>query len=226
VVFFQDDYVTLYCDDCRNYPHLQFDHLMTDPPYDAMTHKGVRTMAVQPSGERVGVIDVPFEPLGDTGWMVSAFQPRRWAVACCSLEMLGDYKRTCGEMWTRAGFWRRPNGAPQFTGDRPGQPGEGLAIWHSLNERRRWNGGGKHGFYEYQVVHGPKRVHPTQKPEGLMRQLVADFTDPGDLILDPFAGAGTTLVAAKYLGRRAIGIEINPEYCAFAAERLTQGVLF
>jgi len=67
--------------------------------------------------------------------------------------------------------------------------------------------------------------HPTQKPVELMRFFMRLHTDPADLILDPFMGSGTTLVAAKQLGRRAIGIEIEEKYCAVAVERLAQGVL-
>ena len=66
----------------------------------------------------------------------------------------------------------------------------------------------------------------TSKPEGLMIELVRLFTDPGELVLDPFMGSGTTLVAAKQLGRRAIGIELEEKYCEIAAKRLAVEYLF
>ncbi len=60
----------------------------------------------------------------------------------------------------------------------------------------------------------------TPKPLGLMLELVELFTDPNDLIIDPFAGSGSTLVAALRLGRRAIGIERDPKYHALIVDRL------
>ena len=71
----------------------------------------------------------------------------------------------------------------------------------------------------------PEMEHPTPKPEQVMRWLVTQSTEIGDLVLDPFMGSGTTLVAAKNLGRRAIGIEIEERYCEIAAKRLSQGIL-
>lgn len=62
--------------------------------------------------------------------------------------------------------------------------------------------------------------HPTQKPLALMEWCVENYSKPNDLILDPFCGSGTTCVAAKKLGRRYIGIDISPEYCAIARQRL------
>ncbi len=65
-----------------------------------------------------------------------------------------------------------------------------------------------------------QRKHREEKPLALMEALVRDFTDPGELIADPFAGSGTTLVAAKRLGRRAMGWEIDPGYHAIAVKRI------
>ena len=71
-------------------------------------------------------------------------------------------------------------------------------------------------------------LHPTQKPESLMAWCITERAQvaPGALVIDPFMGSGTTLRAAKDLGRRAIGIEIEERYCEIAAKRLAQEVLF
>ena len=69
------------------------------------------------------------------------------------------------------------------------------------------------------------RVHPAQKPERLLAQIINAGSDIGGTILDPFMGSGTTLVAAKDLGRKAIGIEIEEKYCEIAVRRLAQEVL-
>jgi site-specific DNA-methyltransferase (adenine-specific) len=67
--------------------------------------------------------------------------------------------------------------------------------------------------------------HPCPKPEGWMRWLVNLATLSTDTVIDPFAGSGTTLVAAKRMGRKAIGIELNERYCEIAATRLQQEAL-
>ena len=73
---------------------------------------------------------------------------------------------------------------------------------------------------EHNVVTGGKRGHPTQKPRGLMRDLVAFACRPGGTVLDPFCGSGTTLVAAAGLGFAAVGIDSNADYCDIARRRL------
>jgi site-specific DNA-methyltransferase (adenine-specific) len=71
-----------------------------------------------------------------------------------------------------------------------------------------------------------KNNHPTVKPLALMQWLIRLVTPPGGILLEPFAGSGTTLLAAKAEGRRAVGIEMEERYCEIAANRLSQGVLF
>jgi len=65
------------------------------------------------------------------------------------------------------------------------------------------------------------KLHPTQKPLSVLLPLVETFSRPGGLVLDPFAGSGSTLLAAKLLGRRYLGIELDPSYHAIARRRLT-----
>lgn len=64
------------------------------------------------------------------------------------------------------------------------------------------------------------KLHPTQKPLSVLLPLVETFSAPGALVLDPFAGSGSTLLAAKLLGRRYLGIELDPAYCVIARQRL------
>ena len=73
--------------------------------------------------------------------------------------------------------------------------------------------------------HG-RAVHPTQKPVGILTPLIEYSSPAGGLVLDPFAGSGSTLVAARMCGRRAVGIEGRVDYLERAAERLAQGGLF
>ncbi|MBR4482495.1 MAG: site-specific DNA-methyltransferase, partial [Paludibacteraceae bacterium] len=62
--------------------------------------------------------------------------------------------------------------------------------------------------------------HPTQKPEKLYAKLILASSKPGDVIFDPFMGSGTAAVTAKKLGRHYLGVELNEEYCLWAAKRL------
>lgn len=190
---------------------------ITDPPYDARTHQGARS-----HGDTTSKIDfAPLDIAAALPLLLSA--TNRWIVAFCTMEMIAEYQRVSGAAWVRAGFWRRPDGAPQFTGDRPATPGDAIAIMHKSG-KKRWNGGGRHAYWECGVER-VGRVHPAQKPIALMRHLVADFSDVGETILDPYMGSGTTIIAAKALNRKAVGIEREERYCEIAAKRLSQEAL-
>ena len=85
----------------------------------------------------------------------------------------------------------------------------------------------KTDIWEFPIATADERLgHPTPKPLALMRFMVDISVRPGTAVLDPFAGSGTTLLAAKLEGRKAVGIEISEEYCEIAANRLRQRPLF
>jgi len=110
--------------------------------------------------------------------------------------------------------WDKKNTMPTF--------GDCELVWTNVARKSV-----KKYEYEWNGLIGKEshRFHPTQKPRLLIERLINDYNKIGNLILDPFLGSGTTLVAAKNLGRRAIGIEINYEYCKIAEQRLSQEVL-
>lgn len=216
--YYQDEWITLYHGDCRDIlPDVgPVTHTITDPPYDERTHAGARTARDNGRASPITfpslAIDLPAH-LGQVSALTA-----QWMVYFCSLEMLGDYARVAGKRWIRAGVWNRPDGTPQRTGDRPAQGAEGIAIMHGPG-RKRWNGRGKRGVWTHNVERR-ERVHPTQKPVSLMIELLKDFALPGDTILDPFAGSGTTLLAARVLGMHAVGIEIDRAYCDAVVNRI------
>ena len=72
---------------------------------------------------------------------------------------------------------------------------------------------------------GGKTGHPAPFPSKMAAMHVQSWSNPGDLVMDPFAGSGTTLKAAKEMGRRFVGIEVNPDYVKICENRLMQDVL-
>jgi site-specific DNA-methyltransferase (adenine-specific) len=104
---------------------------------------------------------------------------------------------------------------------------ESIVCGHAPG-RSRWNGGGKRGVYETvraSTAENRPALHMTEKPMALMMALIADFTSPGETILDFYGGSGTTAVAALRLGRRCILVEREERHCETSAKRLAQGAL-
>ena len=219
----------LYLGDCldimRTMPDKSVDAVITDPPYDERTHKGAVTERETTVQGGIGhlVNSINFSPLTNQEFLVGEFLrlSKRWCLAFCTIEDMRLWRDPAWliDAWVRSGVWDKVNPAPQFTGDRPAQAVEGIAIFHGSDTRKRWNGGGRAGIWRYSVEFG-KKQHPTQKPLKLMKKLIADFTDPGDTILDPFMGSGTTGVACVQTGRNFIGIEIDPGYFEIAQRRI------
>jgi site-specific DNA-methyltransferase (adenine-specific) len=191
----------------------EVDCIITDPPYNPKTHKGAR------SAKSLAASQIDFDSLTETQFVEfcgnAVAQARRWVVMSCAWQHAALLEKA-GVPLVRLGVWHKPNGAPQFTGDRPGTGWEAVAILHREG-RKRWNGGGHHAVWVCNVEHG---AHPTQKPLKLVMDWVAKFTEPGETVLDPFAGSGTTGVACALLGRAFIGIEKRQDYFQLACRRI------
>ena len=208
------------------------DVCLCDPPYEAEAHtKGRRT-------KRNGGVCVPevlpfaaiTESVREAASLEIARTTKRWALVFCQTEaaqMWAQALSAGGLDYVRTMVWIKPDGQPQFTGDRPGVGYESIVVAHAKG-RKRWNGGGRTGVFSALREKGPRvcgqnigAPHPTTKPLPLMRELVSLFTDPGELVLDPFAGSGSTGVACGMLGRRFIGWELDANYYEIARRRLS-----
>jgi DNA modification methylase len=234
--YYQSGGITLYHGDCREIlPGLaQVDHVITDPPYEAQAHTKQRRRRPTGGGRGVVVATIPFAPIDDETRVCVAQQcgrlVRRWALVFCQVEGAPLWRAALepgGLRYMRTCLWIKPDGMPQYTGDRPGMGYEAILAMH-VKGKSRWNRGGRHGVWTITKgsdrKHLPPGQHPTVKPLALMSELVGSFTDEGETILDPFAGIGSTLLAARNMGRLAIGIELDERYCEVAAKRLEEGI--
>ena len=200
--------------------------VITDPPYGAHVHHYNRT-ARGTSGE-IEFVQIPFGHLGPDDMSAAAdFLTTRcegWGVLFSEYEQATPWRTVLGPdrlYWPMV--WIKPNAKPNFRGDSPGVGHEFIqACWLGTG-RRRWNGGGKVGVFYHSTAKGRNR-HPTEKPVSLMRELIRLFTNPGDVVLDPFMGCGSTGVAAIELGRRFIGIEQNEDYYREAQRRIEEAL--
>ncbi len=209
------------------------DHVICDPPYEAEAHTEGRRIKTKGGGGdygETGGLVLDFDPITEAQRSEAARQfvrlGRRWLIAFCQVEAVAAWRDAfvdAGASYRRTCAWLKRDAQPQLSGDRPGMGYESIVCSHAPG-RSRWNGGGKRGVYESaraSTIESRPALHMTEKPLPLMESLIRDFTDPGDLILDPFAGSGTTGVAAIRLGRRFIGWERDPKYHAIALKRLT-----
>jgi site-specific DNA-methyltransferase (adenine-specific) len=212
----------------RSMPDKSVDHVITDPPYGEKTHSGARSLK-NSIGFDSGRSEIDFQHITKDRFIDLCKEilrvTKRWAVLTCDYIHIVNAEEL-GLPVVRFGIWVKPNGSPQFTGDRPGTGWEGVMILHNKG-KKKWNNGGHHAVWIHNTEAG---LHPTQKPLGLIKTWVYQFTDPGETILDPFMGSGTTGVAALEMGRNFIGIEIDQKYFNIAKKRIEsaadQGKLF
>ena len=209
--YYSDDYATIYHGDCREIlPGLNAEVLVTDPPYGIGYEPTFKKWSGKPSGwEKIEGDDVRFDPTLLLGMNVPLVI---WGATYFSDRLpIGDWL-----VWDKRGG---------VSADKMFGTSIELAWMRGTGKviiKRLLHG----GVINADSVTGNNaiRSHPTQKPIALMAWCIKLAKTDG-VILDPYVGSGTTLVAAKNLGRKSIGIEIEERYCEIAAEWLSQGVL-
>ncbi|APW72632.1 MULTISPECIES: site-specific DNA-methyltransferase [Sphingopyxis] len=231
----------------RSLPAASIDMIFADPPYnlqlggDLHRPDGSQVDAVDDDWDK-------FDSLGTydrftRAWLAEA---RRILKPNGSVWVIGSYHNIfrVGTALQDQGYWilndivwRKANPMPNFKGTRFTNAHETL-IWASMGEKARYT-------FNYRAMKtlndelqmrsdwlipicggqerlkkGGHKVHPTQKPEALLYRILLACSNPGDVVLDPFFGTGTTGAVAKRLGRHFIGIEREDGYIAAAKERI------
>jgi site-specific DNA-methyltransferase (adenine-specific) len=216
--YYSDEMVTLYHGDCREVTEwLAADVLVTDPPYGMAYTQGRRV-----NGGKRGWTSrwTDIEITGDDSTRLRDEVLGAWGPTNPAL-VFGTWKRPAPPHVRETLVWDKVVSTGMGALDIPWRPSWDAiyVIGHGFTGRRT------HGVLRYSLptLAPDRQDHPTPKPVSLMLALIERC--PGGLIADPFAGAGATLVAAKQLGRRAIGVEIEERYCEIAARCLAQGVL-
>ncbi|MDH5797081.1 MAG: DNA methyltransferase [Paracoccaceae bacterium] len=207
------------------------DAVIGDPPYEVHMHAaklGVKTRRIRTDGHA----NPPPLNFADIGAMrrPAARQMVRlslgWVLVFCTPEGVAPWRDAlegAGARYKRACVWVKPDSAPQFNGQGPAMGAEMFCAAWAGRGHSRWNGGGRRGVFTH-PCQPPSRsgLHPTEKPLSLMGELIGLFTDPGATVLDPFMGAGSTLVSCQRLGRAGTGIEIDPDYFEAACRRVDE----
>src|ERR1022692_3362197 len=190
----------------------EVDCIITDPPYNAKTHRGAR------SAKSLAASRIDFDSLTEEQFIEfcgnAVAQAKRWVVMSCAWQHAALLEKS-GAPLVRLGIWHKPNGAPQFTGDRPGVGWEAIAILHRQG-RKHWNGGGHHAVWVCNVAWRASDTEAAETPCRLGHQVHRR----GETVLDPFMGSATTGVACVKLGRTFIGIEKRADYFDLAVRRI------
>lgn len=201
--------------------------VICDPPYGMayQSNRRVATRQFSPIEQDAG-FDVAFQ----TNWMLAAYRVMAadsHLYAFCSDHHLGKFR----EAAVMAGFnvkrtlvWVKD---AWTSGDLEGDYGHKTEfVLYAQKGRRALHGDRCGNVIEARRVPPQHLQHPTQKPLGVLRPLIQKSTSPGELVLDPFCGSGSTGVACMEEGREFLGIEMDHRYVAIARARMAQDNLF
>ncbi|HBI15183.1 MAG TPA: hypothetical protein DDY20_06660 [Desulfobulbaceae bacterium] len=246
--YYQDEATTLYCADCRDIlpllPNRSVDLILCDPPYGLDYNNGDLAHCWEAAfgGDKSRMKPRPIANDGQEDayalfeFMLTAAKDKLLKGGCCCCCCCccgGGGPKPLFADWTL--MMDRIIGFKQAVVWDKGGLGMGIhyrrnyefmLIAQNGSPAKCWNGGNNTAnVVRINKIIPQEHEHPTAKPPELMSFFINIHSNPGDLVLDPFAGHGPTLIAAKAAGRRAIGIEISEAYCAIAKKRLSQEYL-
>ena len=251
--YYQDEYVTLYHGDCREIlptiPDSSIDIMFSDPPYGHNNNDGdlIHNWEKALGAAKKDIVEearpIANDSMDDMKAIVdfalveaARFLKKDYCCCCCCCCGGGGPKPTFAWLanrmdekglsffhavvWDKGGLgmgWRyRRNYEMVMVAHRKG----GKCKWE-------WEGSGIETANVVRInkIIPSKTDHPTPKPVSLIEHFLRLHGKPGDVVIDPFMGAGPTIVAARNLGLKSIGVELEERYCEMAARRLSQGVL-
>jgi site-specific DNA-methyltransferase (adenine-specific) len=214
--YYEEKGITIYHGDCREIlPTLSpVDLVLTDPPF-----------AVRKDKWDVFKDAEDFKSFTST-WLKASYACSPLIVCFFAdklVPLLLEAAAQASVPYRRALIWRKPPGS-QFAGASLDGFWFDFEMIQVFGEPRvKTNKATRFGVLEFRTVIG--QTHGCEKPEGLLRVLVDAYAPLGGMVVDPFMGTGTSLRAAKDMGRLAIGIDLGEQNCEIAAKRLQQGVL-
>jgi len=216
--FWESDDAVLYHGDCRDILPLisSVDLLLTDPPY------GVEYQSGWSNDPRIPGDDGSLDVQRCVGLSLSKLGVARHAYVFGSFDFSGlKITKPVQLIWDKVSLSGGDLASPW------GKQHEPIMFFANANRASRHRGKEglaaklrKGSILRYQRRNGRKGLHPTEKPVMLLQELIESSSRFGDTVLDPFAGSGSTLVAAMREGRKSIGIELEKSWCEKAAERL------
>lgn len=215
----------------RNIPDHSIDFICTDPPYNLGQYSTGNIKMEWREDFNNDLADWDRETMEPHLWrdeLLRILAPTGNLFVFTSYNLLGKWHEVFDSEFDTFQFmvWHKTNPAPKLR--KAGFLNSCELICCMWNKGHTWNFGKQnemHNFIESPICMGRERLkdpkHPTQKPLKVMRRLIELASKPGDIVLDPFAGVGSTGVAALELGRRFIGIDSDSGYVEAARKRLS-----
>lgn len=224
------------CSDYRKYmkgiESNSVDLILTDPPYNISRQTGFSKLGKN-SVERFAVSmdfgEWDHNPINLKTFSKLAYKTLRQGGTVIvwydlwKLSYLADAMVSAGFKMLRLIVWNKTNPVPLNSKKCYLSNSREIAVLGVKGGKPTFNGEYDNGEYNYPIPrHNGKRIHPTQKPLDLFNDLIVKHSDPGDIVLDPFFGSGTTAVASIESDRSFIGCDIDPIYVDCAKNRIME----